>query len=116
MVLETLSAAEELAKEGISAEVIDLRTIRPMDHDTIINSVMKTNRIVVVDESWPFSGVSSEVSYNVQKYAFDYLDAPVIRINSADTSLPYAPTLVEEYLPNPRKIIEAVKQVMYVEK
>ena len=116
MVLETLSAAEELAKEDISAEVIDLRTIRPMDHDTIIESVKKTNRIVVVDESWPFSGVSSEVSYNVQKYAFDYLDAPVIRINSADTSLPYAPTLVEEYLPNPRKIIEAVKQVMYVEK
>lgn len=116
MVLEALKAADELEKEGISAEVIDLRTIRPMDHDTIIQSVKKTNRIVVVDESWPFSGVSSEVSYIVQKKAFDYLDAPVIRVNSADTSLPYAPTLVEEYLPNPQKIIEAVKEVMYVVK
>lgn len=116
MVLECLKAAEELEKEGISAEVIDLRTIRPMDHDAIIKSVKKTNRLVVVDESWPFSGVSSEVSYIAQKYAFDYLDSPVIRVNSADTSMAYAPTLVEEYLPNPRKIIEAVKEVMYIVK
>ncbi len=107
------SAADELAKDGISAEIIDLRTIRPLDIDTIINSVKKTNRIVVVDESWPFAGVSSEVTYNVQKFAFDYLDAPVIRVNSADTSLPYAPTFVEEFLPSPAKIITAVKQVMY---
>lgn len=114
MVLEALKAAEELEKEGISAEVIDLRTIRPMDHDTIVNSVKKTNRIVVVDESWPFAGVSAEVTYEVQKYAFDYLDAPVIRVNSADTSLPYAPTLVDAYLPNPTKIIKAVKETMYV--
>lgn len=106
-------AAEELAKEGISAEVIDLRTIRPLDHETIVQSVKKTNRLVVVDESWPFAGVSSEVAYVVQKYAFDYLDAPVTRINSADTSLPYAPTLVDEYLPNPAKVIAAVKAVMY---
>lgn len=105
--------AEELAKEGISAEVIDLRTIRPLDHETIVQSVRKTNRLVVVDESWPFAGVSSEVAYVVQKYAFDYLDAPVTRINSADTSLPYAPTLVDEYLPNPAKVIAAVKAVMY---
>ncbi|WP_236980214.1 pyruvate dehydrogenase complex E1 component subunit beta [Membranihabitans maritimus] len=116
MIEEAKSAAEELAKENISAEVIDLRTIRPMDHETIIKSVKKTNRIVVVDESWPFAGVSSEVAYNVQKYAFDYLDAPVIRVNSADTSLAYAPTLVEEYLPNPTKIIKAVKDVMYIER
>jgi pyruvate dehydrogenase E1 component beta subunit len=114
MVLEALKAAEELEKEGISAEVIDLRTIRPMDHDTIVNSVKKTNRIVVVDESWPFAGVSAEVTYEVQKYAFDYLDAPVVRVNSADTSLPYAPTLVDAYLPNPTKIIKAVKETMYV--
>ena len=107
------SAADELAKDGISAEIIDLRTIRPLDIDTIIKSVKKTNRIVVVDESWPFAGVSSEVTYNVQKFAFDYLDAPVIRVNSADTSLPYAPTFVEEFLPSPAKIITAVKQVMY---
>ena len=113
MVLECDKAAEELAKEGISAEVIDLRTIRPMDHETIINSVKKTNRLVVVDESWPFAGISAEVTYITQKYAFDYLDAPVIRVNSADTSLGYAPTLVEEYLPNPAKIIEAVKSVSY---
>jgi pyruvate dehydrogenase E1 component beta subunit len=106
-------AAEELAKEGISAEVIDLRTIRPLDYETIIRSVQKTNRLVVVDESWPFAGVSSEIAYAIQRHAFDYLDAPVMRVNSADTSLPYAPTLVEEYLPNPERVIRAVKQVMY---
>jgi pyruvate dehydrogenase E1 component beta subunit len=113
MMLEAFAAADELAKEGISAEVIDLRTIRPLDHRTIVESVKKTNRIVVVDESWPFAGVSAEIAYEVQKYAFDYLDAPVVRVNSADVSLPYAPTLVAEYLPNPAKIIQAVKSVMY---
>ena len=107
-------AAEQLAKEGIDAEVIDLRTIRPLDHKTIVESVKKTNRLVVVDESWPFAGISAEVAYEVQKYAFDYLDAPVTRINSADTSLPYAAPFVEEYLPNPDKIIRAVKEVAYV--
>ena len=107
-------AAVELEKNGISAEVIDLRTIRPLDIKTIVESVEKTNRLVVVDESWPFAGVSSEIAYEVQKYAFDYLDAPVTRLNAADTSLPYAPTLVEEYLPNPEKVIKAVKEVMYV--
>jgi pyruvate dehydrogenase E1 component beta subunit len=105
--------AKELEKEGISAEVIDLRTIRPMDYETIINSVKKTNRLVVVDESWPFAGVSSEIAYMVQKHAFDYLDAPVIRVNAADTSLGYAPTLVEEYLPNVKKVMDAVKQATY---
>ena len=114
MMYPALKAAEELAKEGIDAEVIDLRTIRPLDIGTIVESVKKTNRLVVIDESWPFAGISSEVAYEVQKYAFDYLDAPVTRINVADTSLPYAPTLVEEYLPNPEKIIRAVKEVMYV--
>jgi pyruvate dehydrogenase E1 component beta subunit len=114
MILPTLEAAKELEKEGISAEVIDLRTIRPLDRETIINSVKKTNRAVVVDEAWPFAGVSSEVAYSIQKLAFDYLDAPVIRVNSADTSLSYAPTFVEEYLPNPGKIIRAVKEVTYV--
>lgn len=113
MMLPTLEAAEELAKEGISAEVIDLRTIRPLDHHTIVESVKKTNRLVVIDESWPFAGISAEVAYEVQKYAFDYLDAPVTRVNAADTSLPYAPTLVDEYLPNPEKIIKAVKEVSY---
>ncbi|MEM9921378.1 MAG: pyruvate dehydrogenase complex E1 component subunit beta, partial [Bacteroidota bacterium] len=113
MMLVVEEAAEELAKEGISVEVIDLRTIRPLDIDTIVRSVQKTNRLVVVDESWPFAGVSAEVTYQVQKYAFDYLDAPVVRLNAADTSLPYAPTLVEEYLPNPAKVIKAVKEVAY---
>lgn len=107
-------AAEELSKEGIDAEVIDLRTIRPLDYQTLVDSVKKTNRMVVVDEAWPFSGVSAEVAYEMQKYAFDYLDAPVTRVNSADTSLPYSPTLVDAWLPNPAKVIRAVKEVMYV--
>ena len=114
MILEALKAAEELEGMGISAEVIDLRTIRPLDHETLVESVKKTNRMVVVDESWPLYGISAEIAYEIQKYAFDYLDAPVTRVNSADTSLPYAPTLVGEYLPNPSKIIKAVKEVAYV--
>ena len=114
MMKVALGAAEELAKEGIDAEVIDLRTIRPLDVRTIIESVKKTNRLVVIDESWPFAGVSSEVAYVVQRNAFDYLDAPVTRINAADTSLGYAPTLVEEFMPNAAKIVKAVKEVMYI--
>lgn len=114
MTLVAEQAAQELEKEGISAEVIDLRTIRPLDHETLVNSVKKTNRMVVVDECWPFAGVSAEIAYEMQKYAFDYLDAPVTRVNSADTSLHYAPTFVEEYLPNPERVIRAVKEVMYV--
>ncbi|HKK88476.1 MAG TPA: transketolase C-terminal domain-containing protein, partial [Saprospiraceae bacterium] len=116
MILPTMEAAEELEKEGISAEVIDLRTIRPLDHDTLVKSIKKTNRMVVIDESWPFGSISSEIAYRMQKYAFDYLDAPVTRINAADTSLPYAPTLVEEYMPNAEKIIKAVKEVTYLQK
>ena len=114
MVLVALDAAAELEKEGVSAEVIDLRTIRPLDFQTIVESVKKTNRLVVVDESWPFAGVSAEVAYEIQKYAFDYLDAPITRVNGADNSMPYAPTLVDEYLPNPEKVIRAVKEVSYV--
>ncbi len=114
MIVPTLQAAEELEKEGIFAEVIDLRTIRPLDHQTIVDSVKKTNRLVVVDESWPFAGVSAEIAYEIQKYAFDHLDAPVTRVNSADTSMAYAPTLVEEYLPNAAKIVKAAKEVSYV--
>ena len=114
MILEALKAAEELEGMGISAEVIDLRTIRPLDYQTLVESVKKTNRMVVVDESWPMYGVSAEIAYEIQKYAFDYLDAPVTRVNSADTSLSYAPTFVDEYLPNPSKIIKAVKEVLYV--
>ncbi len=116
MVLVAMQAAEELQKEGISAEVIDLRSIRPLDHQTIVESVKKTNRLLVVDESWPFAGVSAEVAYEIQKYAFDYLDAPVTRVNSADTSLPYAAPFVEAWLPNAEKVIKAVKEVMYIER
>lgn len=110
----TKAAAAELEKEGISAEVIDLRTIRPLDHHTIVESVKKTNRLVVIDESWPFAGVSAEIAYEIQKYAFDHLDAPVTRVNSADTSLPYSPPYIDEFLPNPEKVIKAVKEVMYL--
>jgi pyruvate dehydrogenase E1 component beta subunit len=114
MLLPTLEAAKALEGEGISAEVIDLRTIRPLDHATIVESVKKTNRLVVIDESWPFASVSAEIAYEIQKYAFDYLDAPVTRVNAADTSLPYAPTLVEAYLPNADKIVKAAKEVLYI--
>lgn len=113
MMKVAMSAAEELAKEGISAEVIDLRTIRPLDHQTIVNSVKKTNRLVVIDESWPFASISSEVAYVVQKYAFDYLDAPVYRCNSADTNLGYSSTYVEEFLPNTERVVKACKAVLY---
>jgi pyruvate dehydrogenase E1 component beta subunit len=114
MMLPTLEAAKALESEGISAEVIDLRTIRPLDHATIVESVKKTNRLVVIDESWPFAGVSAEIAYEIQKYAFDYLDAPVTRVNAADTSLPYAPTLVDAWLPNADKIVKAAKEVLYI--
>ena len=107
-------AAEQLEKEGISTEVIDLRSIRPLDIKTVIESVKKTNRVIAVDEAWPMFGVSAEIAYEIQKYAFDYLDAPVTRVNSADTSLGYSGVYVEEYMPNPAKVIKAVKEVMYV--
>jgi len=109
-----MEAAEKLEGEGISVEVIDLRTIRPLDYHTMVESVKKTNRLIAVDESWPMFGVSAEIAYEIQRYAFDYLDAPVIRVNATDTSLPYAPTLVEAYMPNADKIIRAVKEVMYI--
>jgi pyruvate dehydrogenase E1 component beta subunit len=116
MMKVALAAAVELEKEGISAEVIDLRTIRPLDYATIIKSVKKTNRLVIVDESWPVFGVAAEIGYAVQRYAFDYLDAPIVRVSSADTSMSYAPTLVEAYLPNPTKVVKAVKEIMYVKR
>ena len=108
-----LSAAAELEKDGISAEVIDLRTVRPIDYAAIVESVKKTNRLVVVEEAWPLSSIATEIAYHVQRYAFDYLDAPVMRVNSLDVPLPYAPTLIEAILPNVEKTIKAVKAVMY---
>lgn len=107
------AAADELEKEGISAEVIDLRTVRPIDYETVINSVKKTNRLVCLEESWPLANISTEVAFKVQREAFDYLDAPVLRVTGADTPMAYAPTLVEAYLPNAERVIKAVKKVMY---
>jgi pyruvate dehydrogenase E1 component beta subunit len=114
MMKVALAAAEELAKEDISAEVIDLRTIRPLDIETILRSVRKTNRVVVIDESWPYGGISSEIAYRIQREAFDYLDAPVRRVNGADASMHYAPNLVAAYLPDPGKVIRVVKESLYL--
>jgi pyruvate dehydrogenase E1 component beta subunit len=108
-----LEAAEQLAKDGIEAEVIDLRTVRPIDYPAIIESVKKTNRLVIVEEAWPLASISSELTYAVQKDAFDYLDAPVKRITCKDTPLAYAPAFVEEWLPNVADTIAAVKSVLY---
>jgi pyruvate dehydrogenase E1 component beta subunit len=116
MMKVALGAAEELSKEGIEAEVIDLRTIRPLDWQTIVESVKKTNRLVIVEEQWPFSSVSSEITYRVQKEAFDYLDAPIRRITSADTNMHYAPNLVAAFLPDVPRTVKLVKEVMYMEK
>ncbi len=110
------AAAIELEKEGINVELIDLRTVRPIDYQTVIDSVKKTNRLVVVEEAWPLASISSEIAFMVQKKAFDYLDAPVTRITTADTPLPYAPTLIEASLPNVSKVVKAVKEVMYIKK
>ena len=108
-----LSAAELLEKEGISCEIIDLRTIRPIDYPAVVESIKKTNRCVVVEESWPLASISSEIAYHVQRYAFDYLDAPVMRVTQSDTPFPFSPSLMEEALPNTDRIIKAVKQVLY---
>jgi pyruvate dehydrogenase E1 component beta subunit len=106
-------AAEELAKDGISVEVIDLRTVRPIDYDTVVESVKKTNRLVIVEEAWPLASISSEITYMVQKNAFDYLDAPIRRVTTEDTPLGYAPTFVQAFLPSVDKVVKAVKSVMY---
>jgi len=108
-----LAAAEELAKEGINAEVIDLRTVRPIDYKTLVESVKKTNRMVVVEEAWPLASISAELAYHIQSNAFDYMDAPVKRITCRDVPLPYAPTLIEASLPNVERTVDAVRQVLY---
>jgi len=109
-----LAAAEELSKEGVSVEVIDLRTIRPIDYDTIIDSVKKTNRMVVVEESWPLASISSELAYHVQRHAFDHLDAPVRRVTQSDTPFAFAPNLVEIAVPTVGNTIRAIKDVLYL--
>lgn len=113
IIKEAYKAADELAKEGISVEIIDLRTVRPMDHKTILESVKKTNRLVILEEAWPFGSVSSEITFRVQDKAFDYLDAPIKRITTADAPAPYSPVLLEEWLPNANDVVSAVKEVMY---
>ena len=113
IIKEAYKAADELEKENISCEIIDLRTVRPMDHETILKSVKKTNRLVVLEEAWPFGNVATEITYQVQSQAFDYLDAPIEKINTADTPAPYSPVLLKEWLPNSEDVIKAVKKVLY---
>jgi len=108
------AASVELSKEGISCEIIDLRSIRPIDYKTIVESVQKTNRCVVVEESWPLASISSELAYHIQRYAFDHLDSPVVRVMQADTPFAFSKNLIEEALPNTKKVMDAVKSVMYV--
>ncbi len=114
IIKEAFKAADELEKEGVSVEIIDLRTVRPMDHTAILESVKKTNRLVILEEAWPFASVASEITYQVQEKAFDYLDAPIKRITTADTPAPYSPVLLAEWLPNANDVIKAIKDVMYV--
>lgn len=113
IIKEAFKAADALEKEGISVEVIDLRTVRPMDINCILESVKKTNRLVVLEEAWPFANVASEITYQVQDKAFDYLDAPVVKINTADTPAPYSSVLFNEWIPNADDVIKAVKKVLY---
>jgi pyruvate dehydrogenase E1 component beta subunit len=105
-------AAEILEKEGISLEVIDLRSVRPIDYGTVVESVKKTNRCVILEESFPLASISSEMAYHLQRYAFDYLDAPVMRVTQTDTPFAFSPTLIEAALPNIDKFIKAVKSVL----
>ncbi|ARV15282.1 pyruvate dehydrogenase complex E1 component subunit beta [Polaribacter sp. SA4-12] len=114
IIKEAYKAADELAKENISVEIIDLRTVRPMDHAAIITSVKKTNRLIILEESWPFASISTEITYRVQEEAFDHLDAPIKRITTADTPAPYSPVLFEKWIPNHQNVIDAVKEVMYL--
>jgi pyruvate dehydrogenase E1 component beta subunit len=106
-------AVDKLKDEGIEVELIDLRTIRPLDMDTILESVKKTNRLVILEESWPFGNISTEITYQVQNQIFDYLDAPIEKINTADTPAPYSPVLLAEWLPNSDDVIKSIKKVMY---
>ncbi|MHB9147226.1 MAG: pyruvate dehydrogenase complex E1 component subunit beta [Candidatus Amoebophilus sp.] len=106
-------AAKQLQTQGIDVELIDMRTVRPLDLACVIQSVQKTNRLVIVEEAWPLASIASEITYQVQKHAFDYLDSPVIKVNSADVPLPYAPTLIQEILPNVEKTIQALNSVLY---
>ena len=113
IIKEAYKAADELAEQGIEAEIIDLRTVRPIDYDTVLESVKKTNRLVILEESWPLGSIATEIAFKIQKDAFDFLDAPIKRVTCLDTPMAYAPTLVEAFLPNKDKLIKAVKDVTY---
>lgn len=113
IIKEADKAADELAKENISCEIIDLRTVKPLDYEAVLKSVKKTNRLVILEEAWPFGNVATEITYHVQVNAFDYLDAPIQKINTADTPAPYSPVLLAEWLPNHKDVINAVKKVLY---
>jgi pyruvate dehydrogenase E1 component beta subunit len=112
MMLRVYEAVKALEAEGMSVEVIDLRTVRPLDHETIVNSVKKTNRLVIIEEQWPFASVSSELSYRIQKEGFDYLDAPIRRITSADAPMHYAPNLTALAIPDVTRSVKLVKEVL----
>lgn len=113
IIKEAYKASKILKEESISCEIIDLRTVRPLDFDMVFQSVKKTNRLVILEEAWPFGNVATEITYQVQSQLFDYLDAPVIKINTADTPAPYSPVLLKEWLPNANDVVTAVKKVMY---
>ena len=113
IIKEVFKASEKLNEENIDIEIIDLRTIRPLDIETIIKSVKKTNRLLIVEEAWPFGNVSTEISHQIQNKCFDYLDAPIEKLNTADTPAPYSPVLLAEWLPNQSDVIKSVKKVLY---
>ncbi len=110
---EAFKAADKLEEEGIDCEIIDIRTVRPLDYETIFESVKKTNRLVILEEAWPFGNVATEITYQVQDKVFDHLDAPVVKINTADTPAPFSPVLLQEWLPNSEDVVKAVKKVLY---
>ena len=114
IIKEAYAAADKLADEGVECEIIDLRTIRPLDYDAIFDSVKKTNRLVILEEAWPFGNISTDISHTVQSKLFDYLDAPVEKVNNADTPTPYSPVLLKEWLPDSNDVYKAVKKVLYL--
>jgi pyruvate dehydrogenase E1 component beta subunit len=115
MVLVAMQAADQLAKEGIEVDVVDLRTIRPMDVEAIAESVRKTNRAVVVEEGWEICGVGAQVVDFIQRECFDDLDAPVVRVHQDDVPMPYAKSLERAAKPDVKKTVAAIKKVMYLE-
>ena len=114
IIKEAYIAGDKLADEGVECEIIDLRTIRPLDYDAIFDSVKKTNRLVILEEAWPFGNISTDISHTVQSKLFDYLDAPVEKVNNADTPTPYSPVLLKEWLPDSNDVYKAVKKVLYL--